>query len=78
MFGGAKFDEPLAIYQTKPSKLVVKINNHLADLFIHQTFSTKVFIHPLSPNLSPPNFPAVLYPKERVALKILGLYKVPP
>ena len=60
MFGRAKFDESSAIYQTKPSKLVVTINNHLADLFIHQTFSTKVFIHPLSPNISPPNFPAVL------------------
>ena len=78
MFGGAKFDESTAICLTKPSKLIVKINNHLADLFIHQTFFTKVFIHPLSPNLSQPNFPAVLYPKERVALNILGLYKVPP
>ena len=68
MFGGAKFDESSAICQTKPSKLVVTINNHLADLFIHQTFFTKVFIDPLSPNVSPPNFPAVLYPKKRVAL----------
>ena len=78
MFGGVKFDKSSVICQTKPSKLIVTINNHLTDLFIHQTFFTKVFIHPLSPNLSPPNFPAVLYPKETVALKILGLYKVPP
>ena len=34
-----------------PSKLVVTINNLLADLFIHQTFITEVFIHPLSPNI---------------------------
>ena len=33
------------------SKLVVTISNLLADLFIRQTYITKVFIHSLSPNI---------------------------
>ena len=48
---GGKFGEPSAIRQTKPSKLVVTINNLLLDLFICQTFFAKIFIHPLSPNI---------------------------
>ena len=38
--------------KSKPSKLVVKIDNLIADLFIYQTFFAKVFIHPLSPNIN--------------------------
>ena len=34
----------------KASKLVVTINILRADLFIHQTFFAKIFIHPLSLN----------------------------
>ena len=34
-----KFHEPSMIRQTKPSKLVLTINNLLADLLIHQTYS---------------------------------------
>ena len=38
-------------FQLKSSKLVVTINNLLADLFICQTVFAKIFIHPLSPNI---------------------------
>ena len=44
----------------KSSKLVVTINNLLADLFIHQTYITKVFIHPLSPNIIAAKLPTIM------------------
>ena len=42
----------------KPSKLVVTINNLLANLFICQTFSAK---HLNSPNILPTKLPAIRY-----------------
>ena len=49
-----EFDELSATHQTiKPPKLVVSINNPLADLFIHQTFSAKPLKRVNSPNISP-------------------------
>ena len=54
IFGGersANLVNHLQFDKLTPSKLVVTINNLLADLFIRQTYITKVFIHPLSPNI---------------------------
>ena len=42
-------------------KLVLTINNVLADLFIHQNYITKVFIHPLSPNIIAAIPPTIWY-----------------
>ena len=51
-----KFGKSSTTHQTKPSSLIVTINNLLADLFICQTIFTKIFIHPLSPNIIIANF----------------------
>ena len=54
MFGGGivwPIWQIISNFQLKPSKLVVTINNLLADLFIYQTVFAKIFIHSLSPNI---------------------------
>ena len=48
-----KFGESPVIHQTKPSELVVTINNPLADLFICQTFSAKHLKRVNLPNILP-------------------------
>ena len=51
-----KFGESSMIYQTIPSKLVLTINNLLADLLIHQTFFAKC-----SKRINSQNFPIIQY-----------------
>ena len=46
----------LRFAKIKSSKLVVTFNNLLVDLFIHQTYFTKIFIQ-FHQTLSIPNFP---------------------
>ena len=53
MFGGGSlvnFVNNQWFAKLKPSKLVVTINSLLVDLFA-KLFATKIFIHPLSPNI---------------------------
>ena len=61
-----EFDESFMIRQTiKPSKLVITINNLLADLLIRQTFFHQMFEESRFAKRSPhqtfplPNFPAI-------------------
>ena len=61
-FGGGnvgEFGESSVIHQTKPSKLVLTINNLLVNLLIRQTFFRQILETSQFTKLPPPNFPSI-------------------
>ena len=61
-----------------PSKLVAQDIDLLADLFIHQTFFNKIFIHPLSPNVITAKFFLYMIYENKLLKLLLAFDKVFP